>query len=162
VREIQNGGPAQPVTKIAVRVLLIGALVGWIAVWLPVFGLSFSPSIFQYHRGTRLPALILSLLAIAVPPVSGYWAVTRTIWRKAGALRAFGTNLVVSGAPVFLYWSYHAIVLHLARKKGELAFEADEAMGIGIIYLLCVAIFVGLNVVVGIVLIGIQVMRRRR
>jgi len=49
----------------------------------------------------------------------------------------------------YLYWIVvDSIVLFVARTKGELAFEANEAMGIGIIWLLCLAIFIGVNMVV--------------
>ena len=102
------------------------------------------------------------MLAIAVPPLSGYWAVTRTLDGKVSPLKAFIVNLAISGLPVFMFWAVHAIWLEIARNAGRLAFEADTAMGIAIEYLFCLLLFLIVNIPVGCFLLGLTFLRRRK
>ena len=88
------------------------------------------------------------MLSIAVPPLSGYWVVTRTLDQKVNVMRAFVVNLVVSGLPILLSWAVYSIWLAIARNEGRLAFEADTAMGIGIVYLFCLLVFIVENILV--------------
>ncbi len=129
------------------RVVVMAALVVWIVVWLRVFGFSFSANSFRHLHGTRLVILIMAMAAVTAPVVSGYWAVTRTTRREEGALKACIVNLVVSGLPLAVFWSVLAVWIRVARRAGELAFEADEAMGIGIVFLFCQAAWIAANLV---------------
>lgn len=131
-----------------VPLVLFAAFVIWIVVWLRVFGFSFSANSFRHLQGTRLTILIMAMAAVTVPLVSGYWAVTRTMRRRVGALKACIVNLVASALPLIVFWSVLSVWLRVARNAGELAFEADEAMGIGIEFLFCEAAWLATNLVV--------------
>lgn len=112
----------------------------WLYIWLGAFGYSLSSRLFQ-QPNSRLFSLLLNMVAIAVPPLAGYWVVTRTLDRKVSAIYAFIVNLVTSGLPLFLSWVIYSIWLAIARNAGRLAFEADTAMGNGITFLFCLLVF---------------------
>ena len=141
---------------------MITAFGVWIVVWLRVFGFTFSANSFRHLHGTRLTILIMVMTAVMVPVVSGYWAVTRTIERKVGALKACIVNLVVSGVPLVILWSVLAVWIRVARRAGKLAFEADEAMGIGIEFLFCQAAWLATNLVVIFILVVWRLIDRKR
>jgi hypothetical protein len=128
------------------RIIQILLVVAFIA-WLCALGFSFSSRLFQ-QPNSRLLSLLLEMLAIAAPPLSGYWVVTRTLDHKVSAMRTFVVNLVVSGLPLLLSRSVYSIWLAIARNAGRLAFEADTAMGIGIVYLFCLLVFLVENFLV--------------
>ena len=103
------------------------------------------------------------MLSIAVPPLSGYWVVTRTLDQKVSVMRAFVVNLVVSGLPLLLSWAVDSIWLAIAHNSGRLAFEADTAMGIGIVYLFCLLVFIVENIlVVGFLVVWTLYMKKKR
>jgi hypothetical protein len=130
-----------------IQILLVVAFIAWLYAWLGAFGFSFSSRLFQQPI-SRLFSLLLEMLSIAVPPLSGYWVVTRTLGQKVSAMRAFVVNLVISGLPLLLSWAVYSIWLAIARNAGRLAFEADTAMGIGIVYLFCLLVFLVENILV--------------
>ena len=133
--------------KRIIQFLLVVAFIAWLYAWLGVFGFSFSSRLFQ-QPNSRLLSLFLEMLSISVPPLSGYWVVTRTLDQKVNVMRAFVVNLVVSGLPILLSWAVYSIWLAIARNEGRLAFEADTAMGIGIVYLFCLLVFIVENILV--------------
>ncbi len=100
--------------------------------------------------------------AIAVPPLSGYWAIIHTLEGKVRALKAFFVSLVISGLPLLLFWAICAILISVARKAGRLAFEADTAMGIGIDFLLCMLVFLLTNLAVLICLLAVSFLRKNK
>jgi hypothetical protein len=143
------------------RPALFVAFLAWMAIWFWAFSLAYSSSFFQYDLGTRLPFLFLSLLAVAVPPPSSYWVVSRTIRMKSSATRAGLINLVVSALPLLLFSAVYFLWVYLFQGPGRVAFEADEAMAIGIDFALCMGVFVATNVLLWLVFFGIQVLGRR-
>jgi len=84
------------------RTVLIFAFVAWMAGWFRSFSLQFSSGFFDHHLNTRAPFLLIALLAVAVPPLSGYWAVTRAVCQKVGAVQAAAAILAISAVPVFV------------------------------------------------------------
>ena len=147
--------------KRIIQILLIVAFIAWMVEWFGGFGFSFGSRLFQ-HPNSRLLSLFLSMVAIAVPPLSGYWVVTRTLDQKVSAIRAFVVNLVISGLPVFLFWAVHAIWIAVARNAGWLAFQADTAMGIGIDFLFCLFVFLIANLAIVFFLVAYTLVRRNK
>lgn len=143
-----------------IRILLVVAFIGWMVGWSQALGFSFSSSFFRYHSGSRLPILVMALLAVAVPPLSGYWAVTRTIRKEIGAIKACFINLVISGLPLVISWSVLTLWIMIARRAGKLAFEADDAMGIGIQFLFCQAAFLASNLAVVCIVVVWNLLKR--
>ena len=144
------------------RTALVVAFLAWMAGWFWTFGYSFSSNFFRHNLDSRFPLVFMKLLAVAVPPLSGYWAVTRTIGHKMGAIKAFLVNLAVSAVPLLVFAAVLEIWLAIARRQGELAFEADEAMGIGIDFLFCQAAFLATNLIVASTLVAWQLIERNR
>lgn len=143
------------------QVFLVAVFFVWLIAWLDAFGFSFSARLFQ-QPNSRLLSLSLDMLAIAVPPLSGYWVVTRTLDRKVSVIRAFVVNLLISGLPIFLSWAVYEIWLAIARNEGRLAFEADTAMGIGITFLFCLLVFLIENLAVVCFLVILTLFRKNR
>ncbi len=92
----------------------------------------------------------------------GYWVVTRTIDQKVNAIRAFLVNLVISGLPLLLSWTVYTIWLAIASNAGRLAFEADTAMGIGIVFLFCLLVFLVENLAIVCFLVAWTLLRRNK
>ena len=130
------------------QVLLILAFGAWMAFWFWAFTFQFSSSFFRYHLDSRVPITAMALLAVAVAPLSGYRAITRSIHRKCGPIQAVGVHLLVSAVPIGLFWGVTTLWVVLARRLGSLAFEADEAMGYGIDFMLCFGVFLASNMIV--------------
>lgn len=143
------------------RPALFIAFLAWMAIWFWAFSFAYSSNFFQYHLGTRLPFLFLSLLAVAVPPLSSYWVLSRTIRMKSSATRAGLVNLVISALPLLLFLGVYFLWVFLFQGPGRVAFEADEAMAIGIDFALCVGVFVATNVILWLVIVGIKLFGRR-
>jgi len=138
------------------------AYLAWLASWFWVFSFGFSSSFFEFHRDTRIPVFLLALLAIAVPPLSCFWTLRRVFKKTLSPLWASLLNLAISAAPLGIFWGVLAAWIALARRAGHSAFEADEAMGNGIVYLFCVAVFGVAAVFVPLVLGGRALWQRRR
>lgn len=140
------------------RIVLIGLFLAWMAGWFWIFTFAFSSGFFKYHLDTRLPILFLALLAVAVPPLSGYWAINRTIRQKIHPARSFFLNLLLSGLPVFGFWAVFALWVKIAHGFGKVPFEADEAMGNGIDFMLCLAVYIASNIVVAFTLFSRKIL----
>ncbi len=149
------GGPRHPRPPLAennqmrrtIQIFLAIAFVVWVVEWFWWFGFSFSSRTFQ-QPNWRLLSLFLEMLAIAVPPLSSYWVVLRTMERRESEIRAFVANLVVSGLPVFSHWAFYETWVHAARKSGQIYISAGSAMGIGVIGLFCFFVFLIANLAV--------------
>jgi hypothetical protein len=144
-----------------IRPLLALLYAAWLAAWFWTFSFGFSSSFFAYHLGTRIPVLLLGLIAIAVPPLSCYRTVSRALNGTLSPLKAALLNLVASGAPLLLFWGVLALWVQLARLAGHSAFEADEAMGNGIVFLFCVGVFLAAAFGVPLILGLVELWRRR-
>ncbi len=110
-------------------------------------GFSFSSRMLQQPTW-YLIAKSLEMLIIAVPPLSGYWVVTRTIDHSVSAIRAFAVNLLLSGLPVFSLWAFYGTWVRAARESGQIYISADSAMGDGIIFWFCFLVFLIANLAV--------------
>jgi hypothetical protein len=144
------------------RALLLVLFAVWVAVWFWFFSFQYSPGFFQYHLDTRLPFLALSLLAVVVAPLSGYFFISRTVRGVLNASRAALFHALVSAAPLGLFWCVSAAWVAVARHGGRLAFEADEAMGRGIDFMVCVGVVLLSYFVVGAVLLVSAFVRGRK
>lgn len=130
------------------QLLLILVFSAWMIFWLWAFTFQYSLSFFQHHLATRIPITSIALLAVAVAPLSAYRAIGHTIRRKSGPISSICWHLLVSGAPVGLFWGVTFLWVILSRRAGKLAFEADEAMGYGINFMLCFWVFLTSNLIV--------------
>ncbi len=102
------------------------------------------------------------MLAIAVPPLSSYWVVLRTMERRISMIRAFVVNLVVSGLPVFVLWAYFELWVLSAKKAGEIYISADTAIGVGITFLFCFFVFLIANLAVVCFLLVYALLRKNK
>jgi len=139
---------------------LVVSFIVWMTAWFWVFSFAFSSSFFKYHLETRLPSLFLALFSVAVAPLSAYRAISRTIGKSSTALKAYRAHLVISGVPIFLFWAVHALWVAAARILGSHAFEADEAMGVGIDFYLCLTVFLAVDLIVACVLLAWRTTRK--
>ncbi len=130
-----------------IHILLFIAFIVWVVQWFWWFGLSFSSSILQQPTW-RLISKSLEMLIVAVPPLSGYWVVTRTMDHSVSTIRAFVVNLVLSGLPVFALWAFYGTWVCAARESGQIYISADSAMGDGIIILFCFFVFLIANLAI--------------
>jgi len=144
------------------RLLGILAWLGWLLGWFWAFSIGFSASYFDFHRATRIPVLLLALLVIGVAPLSCHRYLDRALGGRLGAVRASLANLAVCALPLGLFWGVLAGWVALARRAGRLAFEADEAMGNGIVFLLCAAVVLAAGAVVPLLLGVVTLLRRFR
>ena len=144
------------------RILLAIAYLAWLAAWFWAFSFGFSSAYFDHHRATRIPVLLLGLFAVAIPPLSCYWTLSRALAGRLTPLRAVLLNGIASAFPLGLFWSVLAIWRGVAHGMGRNAFEADEAMGNGIVFLFCAAVFLAAVLAVPLVLGCIGICRRRR
>jgi len=142
--------------------LLVFAYLAWLSAWFWVFSFGFSAHFFEYHLGTHIPVFFLALVSIAVPPLSCYWTLGRALKGTLGQVRAALLNLAISAAPLGLFWVILAGWVALARWTGHLAFEADEAMGNGIVFMFCVAVVLVAVLCVPLILGGVALWKRRK
>lgn len=108
------------------RPALFVAFLAWMAIWFWAFSFAYSSSFFQYDLGTCLPFLFLSLLAAAVPPLSSYWVLARTIRIKSSATRAGLLNLVISALPLLLFSAVYFLWVFFFRDQGELPLKRTK------------------------------------
>lgn len=144
-----------------IRYLLILSYIAWLAAWFWTFSFGFSQSFFSYHLATRIPVLILALFAVAVPPLACYWTIRRAMEGHWSLAKAVAVNLAANAAPLLFFWGVLAVWVNLARASGHNAFEADEAMGNGITFMLCVAVSLAFGLLVPLILGGWTWWQRR-
>lgn len=146
---------------VVLRMLLMIAFVTWMIGWFWAFTFARSDSFFEHHLGTRLTFLLLALLSVAVPPLSDFTLLKRVSTKRSSALSAAIVHLLVTISPIFLYWAAYASWVVVARRSGRIAFEADETMGIGIDFAVCIGLFVVANVLFWLALPAMQALRKR-
>jgi len=144
------------------RPLLALTYAAWLAAWFWIFSFGFTTSYFTYHLGSRIPVLLLALLAIAVPPFSCAWTIRRALNGTLGPIRAILLNLALSGAPLLLFLGVLATWIKLVRLAGGIAFEGDEALGHGIVFLVCGAVVLAAILIVPLLLGAVALRRHRR
>ena len=132
-------------------ILLLIVLAGWVAAWFWVFSFGYSNGFFRYHLETRIPFLILSLIAVSVAPVSTFLCWRRYAAGRIGRLRTLLTNLGITLVPLAMFWlSFLALRFVPGPMAGHVLIEADEAMGIGIDFGLCVGVVLIFNILLAI------------
>jgi hypothetical protein len=145
-----------------IRWALAAAYAAWLGVWFWAFSFAYSGSFFSYNLATRLPVLLLTLGVVAVPPLSAWWVLRKCsggTWSKA---KAWLVNLGVTALALAAFWTLMVAANLIASAFGRRAFSADDAMGVGIDFMLCVAVVVAFNAAVGAWLLGIYFYGRRR
>jgi hypothetical protein len=146
----------------SVRALLLVLYAVWMAFWFWFFSFQYGSGFFQYHLDTRLPFLALSLLAVAVAPLSGYFFISCVGRGAMGIGRASLFHVLASTAPLGLFGCVSAVWMAVASYGGRPAFEADEAMGIGIDFMVCVGVVLLSYLVVGPVIMALAFFRSRK
>ena len=141
---------------------LVVAYLCWAGFWFWAFSFAYSDSFFRYNLATRLPVLLLVLGAVAVPPWSD-WMVLRKAHSGAWSrVTAWAVHLTATALPLAVFWGLTAAAVLVARAFGASAFGADDAMGVGIDFMLCAAVVVAFDVAIGAGLLGSHLYRTRR
>ena len=144
------------------RWALVVAYLGWAGFWFWAFSFAYSDSFFRYNLATRLPVLLLALGAVAVPPWSA-WMVLRKArsgtWSK---MMAWAVHLMVTTLPLAAFWALTSAAVLIARAFGANAFSADDAMGVGIDFMVCAAVVVAFDIAIGAWLLGSHLYRTHR
>ncbi len=111
------------------RGALLAAGILWLGFWFWAFSFAYGPGFFEFHRHTRIPHLVASLVCVAVVPASALAAWGRVREGRSSALGALVIHGLTSvGAlvpPLFL-------PILFAKASGPWRLEADDAMGMGI------------------------------
>jgi hypothetical protein len=122
------------------------ALLGW-GLWLAlctlVFAFSYSDSYFSYSPCTRIPVFAAALLGAVAMPASAF-----LVWRRPGP--AWALVLRQAGASLLALLPAVATSFILSRASGACRLSGDDAMGVGINFLLLCALAVLTTVVLGI------------
>lgn len=114
-------------------VAVVAAGLGWTGFWFWAFSFGFTDSFFVYNRHSRIPPLIAATLAAA-----GIFASFIVQWRRSGSI--LGASLrhvayvVVAMVPFLLL---PALLKYAPRPWRP---SADDAMGIGIDFLVLTAL----------------------
>jgi hypothetical protein len=148
--------------KRIIQILLLLTYAVWLVACYWLFSFQYSPGFFRYHLGTRLPFLALSLLVVVVAPISGYWAISRVLLGRISVVRAALRHVCVSAAPVALFFGVSVVWKALSRRSGRLMIEADEAMGIGIDFMVCIGVVLLSYIIVGGALVFLRITRRKK
>ena len=120
--------------------LLVAAGLAWTAGWFWAFSFGFSDSFFEHNRHSRIPPLIAATLAAAGIFVSAAWQ-----WRRRGsilgALARHVAGVVVAMGPF--------LILPALLKNAPRPWQpsADDAMGIGIDFLVLTALAIASAIV---------------
>jgi hypothetical protein len=113
-------------------------LAGWAAFWFWAFSFAYSDSFFLYNRHSRIPILIVAVMAAVLVPISAVhqWKQHVKEGRKTvqSLLTHGATSLIILSAPFAVTW-----ILSKASRPWRLG--ADDAMGAGIdlLYLFAIA-----------------------
>jgi len=134
------------------------ALVAWAVFWFWAFSFAYSDSFFLYDRHARVPTFVAALVTAVLVPVSAaiQW---RAVSRGRNAFMAFGLHAVSCVAALSLL----PIVSGLLRRAGEpWRLSADDAMGVGIDFLLLLGIAIASGLVLAVALFVRSRARTRR
>jgi len=116
--------------------VIVAALL-WAAFAFWLFSFSFSDGFFRYSLASRLPPFLCAFLAALVIPWSGARQWLRARRGEVTRLRAWLVHAVTAAlslAPLML------VAALLARVRGPWKLSADDAMGVGISFLMLAAI----------------------
>lgn len=123
--------------SVVVRGAVLVAALAWAAFAFWLFSFSFSDGFFRYSLASRLPPFLCAFGAALVIPWSGVRQWLRARRGDASRLRAWFVHAVTAGlslAPMML------VAALLARVPGPWKLSADDAMGVGISFLMLAAI----------------------
>lgn len=150
--------PAKVWRAFAIRGILGAGLVAWAAFAFWLFSYSFSSSFFRYNQPSRLPPFIAACLGAIVIPVSGFVQWRRVRRRSASPLAAALFHVAVSTVALGPLVIVAAILAHAPEPWHP---SADDAMGVGIDFLILVGIALTSVIVMSIVL-WLEWLRARR
>lgn len=130
------------------------ALTAWTAFAFWAFSLSYSASYFQYDLPSRLPPFIAALAGAIAMPVSARYQLGRVSRNECSPIKGWLTHAATCVAAVLPLALTAAI---LSRVPGPMHLSGDDAMGVGLNFLMLVLV----AIVSGCVL-AVMLMRRRR
>jgi len=142
-----------------VRAGLGVALLAWagFAFWL--FSFSFSSSFFRWNLAARLGPFVGAWLAAVALPVAGAWELAGFARGRRGALAAWLRHL---GWTVLAFVPFLAVTALQRRLSDPFRLSADDAMGVGIDFLILVVLAAGFASAQAAALAGLVARRRSR
>jgi hypothetical protein len=134
-------------------------LLAWIvfAVW--VFSFSFSSSFFRWNLAARLGPFVGAWLAAVALPVAGAWELAGFTRGRRGALAAWLRHL---GWTVLAFVPFLAVTALQRRLPDPFRLSADDAMGVGIDFLILIVLAAGFASAQAAALAGLVARRRSR
>ena len=144
-----------PVTSIAIKAAKAAAFAGWVVLAFWALSLSYSSSFFEYNLPSRLPPFLAAFAATVALPISAHVQWQRVTREKISPLRGWLLHCVVATG---LFVPLVAVASLLARAPAPWHLSADDAMGVGIDFLLLLTAAIASSVVLAIAFL----LRRRR
>ena len=114
-------------------------LLGWSALAFWAFSLSYSSSFFQYDLPSRLPPFLAAFAGAIAIPVSLRYQMRRVGAGLCPPLRAW---LLHAGASVAAVVPLALTAAVLSRVRGPMHLSGDDAMGVGLNFLMLVLVAV--------------------
>jgi len=131
-----------------IRALLLIVYLFWMAGWTWAFSVVVGGSGPSHYSGEQFPFLLLALLCVAIPPLTGVYVLKHFFSRDLSAFKAFSYHLAATLAPLALFWTVYAGCTGIARHAGLDAFSAQAMRSIGIDYMLCIGVFLLANITI--------------
>jgi uncharacterized membrane-anchored protein len=129
-------------------------LTAWTAFAFWAFSLSYSTSFFQYDLASRLPPFIAALAGAIAIPVSARHQLKRVSRNECSPMKGWLLHAATCVAAVLPLALTAAI---LSRVPGPMHLSGDDAMGVGLNFLMLVLV-----AIVSGCLLAVMLMRRRR
>jgi len=130
------------------------ALTAWTAFAFWAFSLSYSTAYFQYDLASRLPPFIAALAGAIAIPVSARYQLKRVGRNECSPIKGWLLHAATCVAAVMPLALTAAI---LSRVPGPMHLSGDDAMGVGLNFLMLVLV----AIVSGCIL-AVMLMRRRK
>jgi hypothetical protein len=118
---------------LVIRLSLAIAAAAWAIFSFWLFSFSFSDSFFQYNLPSRLPPFLAAVFSALVIPVSGARQWLRVRQAATTRLRAWLAHAVATGVSLLPFVLAAAF---LAKAPAPWKLSADDAMGLGIDFLM--------------------------
>lgn len=134
-------------------------LVAWAAFAFWLFSFSYSSSFFRWNLAARLGPFLGAWLAAVAFPVAAAWEISRYARGRHGALVAWLRQL---GWTVLAFLPFLAVTALQRRLPDPFRLSADDAMGVGIDFLILLVLAGGFLCAESAALAGLAVRRRAR
>ena len=145
--------------RLALGIGLAVALLGWAAFVFWTFSYSFSSSFFRYNQPARFAPFLAAWLGAMVFPVSAVHQWLRVLRAATSRLRAWLTHVAVSALALLPLVAVASVLRVLPAPWKP---PADDAMGIGIDFLLLQAMGLGWVVLLTLALLLHRYWKARR